>query len=301
MLRDKILIFLLAFTGFVFSQEKKTDTIFVYEEVVVYDTVFVEKPFTKVDKAVFTSETNKKDKLELVQNGKKFQVAIDTLILVTDKKRMDKEKKQTWFFGGKLHLGIARNSLFKEMNAPNTTGIGLGIWTRKALFNSGFSVGIGIDAFYWMGSFSFNASQNDGILNGYYFTNNNAPKLFQAIDNKNFQLQLPVQLYYRINKFTPSIGAFASTSTYKAQFIGSSGKLPLIFDETQRFKAEALQIGYLVELQYAISSHISVALHFNSGKSNHLFFSKSDDKNQFFKTKNTFTENKFLLQLIYSL
>lgn len=301
MLRDKLLLFFLVYTSFAFSQEKKTDTVFVYEEVIVYDTVFVEKPFTKIDKAVFTSEADKKDKLELIQNGKKFQVAIDTLVLVTDKKRVEKQRPQTWFFGGKLHLGLARNSLFKEMNAPNTIGLGLGIWTRKALFNSDFSVGIGFDAFYWMGSFSFDAAQNESVLNGYYFTNNNQPKLFKTIDNKNFQLQLPVQFYYNINKFTPSIGGFVSTTTYKSQFIGSSGNLPLTFDETQDFKAEALQMGYLVELHYSLSKHLSVALHFSSGKANNLLFTKSNDKNQFFKTKNTFTENKFLIQLLYTL
>lgn len=299
MLRDKILLFFLAFTSLTFSQEKKTDTVFVYEEVVVYDTVFVEKPFTKIDKAVFTSEVNKKDQLELTQNGKKFQIAVDTLILVTDKKRIKKE--QHWFFGGKLHLGMARNSLLNEMNAPNTTGIGLGIWTQKKLFNSDFSIGIGMDAFYWMGSFSFDASQNDGALNGYYFTNNNAPKLFKSFDNKNLQLQIPLQVYYTINRFTPSLGAFISASRYKSQFFGSSGNLPLTFDEIQDFKAEALQIGYLVELHYSLSKHISVALHFSSGKCNNLVFSKNDDKSQFFKTKNTFTENKFALQLLYRL
>lgn len=299
MLRDKILFLFLILTGCVFSQEKKTDTIFVYEEVVVYDTVFVEKPFSKIDKAVFTSEANKKDQLELIQNGKKFQIAIDTLVLVTDKKRTEKDQKQSWLFGGKVHLGIARNSLFKEMNAPNTTGIGLGIWVRKELFNSNFSVGTGIDAFYWMGSFSFNAAQNESALNGYYFTNNNAPKLFNGMDNKNFQLQIPIQFYYKIQKFTPSLGAFVSTSTYKSQFVGSSGNLPLTFDEIQQFKAEALQIGYLVELHYTLSEHLSVALHFDSGKCNNVLFRKSDDKNQFFKTKNTFTENRFVLQLIY--
>ncbi|HRB71571.1 MAG TPA: hypothetical protein PK776_06960 [Flavobacterium sp.] len=301
MLRDKLLLLFLVFTGFAFSQEKKTDTVFVYEEVIVYDTVFVEKPFTKIDKAVFTSEADKKDRLEIIQNGKKFQVAIDTLVLVTDKKRIEKQRPQTWFFGGKLHLGLARNSLFKEMNAPNTIGLGLGIWTRKALFNSDFSVGIGFDAFYWIGSFSFDATQNESVLNGYYFTNNRQPKLFKTIDCTNFKLQLPIQLYYNINKFTPSVGAFACTSNYKSQFIGSSGNLPLTFDEIQDFKAEALHIGYLIELHYSLSKHISVALHFSSGKANNLFFSKRDDKNQFFKTKNTFIENNFLIQLLYTL
>lgn len=298
---DKILILFLAFTTFAFSQEKKADTIFVYEEVIVHDTVFVEKLLTKIDKAVFTSENNAKDKLELTQNGKKVQIPIDTLVLITNKKRIETKKRQSWFFGGKLQLGMASNSLFKEMNAPNSSGLGLGIWARKELFNSNCSIGIGIDGFYWISPFSFNASRTDSALNGYYFTSTNEPKLFQSIENKHFQLQLPIQLYYRINKFTPSAGWFVSTSSYRSQFRGSSRTLPLAFDETQTFKAEALQTGYLAELQYAISTHISIAAHFSSGKANNLVFTNKDDKNQSFKTKNTFTENRFLLQLVYRL
>ncbi len=301
MSQNKILILFLAFTTFAFSQERKADTIFVYEEIIIHDTIFIEKPLIKIDKAIFTSESDKKDKLELTQNGKKIQIPIDTLILITSKKRMEKEKKQSWFFGAKLHLGLASNSLLKEMNAPNTVGFGLGIWTRKELLNSNFSVGIGIDAFYWMSPFSFNASQNDSDLNGYYFTEDKEPKLFQSIENKHFQFQVPIQLHYRINKFTPSIGGFVGISKYQSNFAGSSGDLPLTLDEIQTFNAEALQIGYLAELQYAISKHLSVAVQFSSGKANNLVFTNKQDKNESFKTKNGFTENRCLFQLVYRL
>lgn len=301
MFQNKILIPFLFFYTFAFSQEKKVDTIYVYEEVIVYDTVFIEKPIIKIDKAIFTSENNKKDKLELSQNGKKFQIPVDTLVLVTDKKKIEKDRKQSWFFGGKLHLGLADNSLFKKVDAPNPIGVGLGIWIRKELFNSNFSVGIGIDALYWTSPFSFNASKKDSELNGYYFTQNNDPKLFQSIESKHFQLQIPIQFYYKIDKFMPSIGGFVSTSSYKSKFLGSSGRLPRTFDETQTFKAEALQIGYLAEVQYTISKRFSVAVHFSSGKANKLLFTNKDDKNQSFKTGNEFSEKRFSLQLVYSL
>lgn len=300
MSQNKILFLFLAFTTFAFSQEKKVDTIFVYEEIIIHDTIFIEKPVVKIDKAVFTSESNKKDKLELTQNGKKIQIPIDTLVLITNKKSFERQQKRSWFFGGKLHFGLASNSLFKKMDASNAVGFGLGIWTRKELFNSNFSVGIGIDGFYWMSPFSFNASKKDSELNGYYFTDSK-PKLFQSIENKHLQLQIPFQLYYKINKFTPSIGGFLGASNYKSYFLGSSGKLPLILDETQTFKAEALQIGYLAEVQYSISKHLSVALHFSSAKANNLVFTNRQDKNESFKTRQDFHENRFLLQLIYSL
>jgi len=300
MSQNKILILFLTVTTFAFSQQKKVDTVFVYEEVIIHDTIFIDRPLTKIDKAVFTSEDNKKDKLELTQNGKTIEIPIDTLIVISNKKSIEKEKKQSWFFGGRLHLGMASNSLLKEMDAPNTGGLGLGIWIRKALFSSDFSVGIGIDGFYWMSPFSFNALQNDSALNGYYFTDTNEPKLFQSIENKHFQLSVPVQIYYKIDRFTPSVGWFVSGSSYKAQFMGSSGSLPLQFDQMQSFKAGVFQTGYLAELQYAFSEHVSVGVRFSSGRFKNVVFNNKDD-NQSFKIKNSFTENSYLLQLVYSL
>lgn len=301
MLRNKILILFLVLGNLAFSQSKKIDTIYVYEEIIIRDTIFIEKPFSKIDKAVFISEENKKDKLELTQNGVIIQIPVDTLVLITDKKRIEKAKSKSWFFGGKVHLGISGNSLLKKMDAPNNTGFGLGIWTQKKLFDSDFSVGIGLDAFYWMSPFSTNAQEKEGELNGYYFTEKNEPKLFHSIESKHFQLQIPVQVYYKIGKFTPSIGWFVSASNYKTQFLGSSGALPLRFDEMQTFKAETLQTGYLLEMQYAVSECISVGIHFSSGKFNNLVFTNKDNKNQSFKIENKFTENRGFLQFIYTL
>lgn len=301
MLRNKILILFLTLGNLVFSQSKKVDTVYVYEEIIIRDTIFIEKPFSKIDKAVFISEGNKKDKLQLTQNGVVIQIPVDTLVLITDKKRIEKAKDKSWFFGGKFHLGLSDNSLFKKLDAPMNTGFGLGAWTQKKLFGSNFSVGIGFDAFYWMSPFSSNAQQNDGELNGYYFTDRNEPKLFHSIESRHFQLQIPIQLYYKIGKFMPSAGWFVSTSNYKTQFLGSSGALPLKFDQMQTFKAEALQIGYLVEVQYEISERISVAIHFDFGTFNNLVFINKDDKDQTFKIENEFTETRGFLQLIYKL
>ena len=303
MLQNKFLFLFLLFSFFVFSQEKKVDTIYVYEEIIVHDTIYVEKPLDKIklENVVFTKgENNEKDKLEITQNGKKIQIQVDSTNIILPKPK-PKEHIKSWFFGGKLLFGIANNSLFKELNAPTNIGTGLGIWIKKQLFNPNFFVGIGFDGLYFTSPFSFDASQNDSALKGYYFTENNQPKLFQSIDNKHFQMQIPIQFYYKIKKFTPSIGMFASVSNYKAAFKGSSGSLPLSLDETQIYKAQALQIGYLAELHYELTKHLSVGINFSSGKSNNLVFINKNDNNQSFKTSNAFTENRWQLQMSYKL
>ena len=303
MLPNKFLLLFLLFSSVAFSQEKKVDTIYVYEEVIVHDTIYIEKPLNelKLKNVVFTKgENNEKDKLEITQNGKKIQIQVDSTNIILPKIK-PKEHIKSWFFGGKLLLGIANNSFFKELNAPKNIGSGIGIWIKKQLFIPNFFVGIDFDGLYFTSPFSFDASQNDSALNGYYFTANNQPKLFQSIENKHFQMQIPIQFYYKIKKFTPSVGLFTSISNYKATFKGSSGSLPSLLDETQIYKAQALQVGYLVELHYELTKHISVGINFSSGKSNNLVFVNKNDNNQSFKTQNGFTENRWLLQLINKL
>lgn len=303
MSQNKFLILFILISFFTFSQEKTVDTVYVYEEVIIHDTIFVEKTLDKIklEKVIFIKgENNEKDKLELTQNGKKIQIQVDSTNIILSKIK-PKEHIKSWFFGGKLLFGIANNNLFKELNAPTKIGSGLGIWIKKRLFNPNFFIGIGFDGLYFTSPFSFDASQNDSALNGYYFTENNQPKLFQSIDNKHFQIQIPIQFYYKIKKFTPSIGLFAIVSNYKATFKGSSGSLPLSLDETQIYKAQAVQFGYLAELNYELTKQISVGINFSSGKSNNLIFINKNDNNQSFKTANEFTENRWLLQLIYRL
>lgn len=303
MLQNKFLYLFSLFSCFIFSQEKKVDTIYVYEEVIVHDTVFVEKPLNqlKLDHVVFIKgEKNQKDKLKITQNGKKFQIQVDSTNIILPKIKL-KEYIKRWYFGGKLLLGMANNSLFKELYAPTNIGTGLGIWIKKELFTPNLFVGIGFDGLYFTSPFTLDSSKNESALNGYYFTENNEPKLFQSIENKYFQLQIPIQFYYKIKKFTPSIGLFASVSNYKASFKGSSGSLPLSLDEAQIYKAKALQIGYLVELHYDLTKHISVGINFSSGKLDYLVFVNKNDNNPSFKTQNRFIENRWLLQLRYNL
>lgn len=299
MLQNKFLLFLILFINYTFSQQK-VDTIYVYEEVIVHDTIYIEKPINqiKLENIIFKKGANdEKGIFEVTQNGKIIQILVDSTNIVLPKIK----PKKSLFFGAKFFLGLANNSLFQKFNENNSFGFGLGVWTQKKLFDSNFYLGVGIDGFYWNNAFSVDAATDNSTLNGYYFTDANQVFLFNSIGSKRFQVQIPIQIYYEFKKFKPSLGIFTSVSNYKSTFKSSSGKLPLSLDETQVFSAQALQIGYLVELQYEISKHISVGINFSSGKAKNLIFVNKGDFNQSFKTQNSFTENKFLLELVYRL
>jgi hypothetical protein len=303
MLRNKFVYLFLFIFNLMFSQSK-TDTIYVYEEIIIHDTIFIEKKLEeiKIDKAILLKEkANDKISLQIVQNGIKSNIKIDTIIGINKKQIGNFIKKKSWFFGAKLHFGLADNSFFKKQNAPNNLGIGLGIWTKKRLYESNFFIGTGLDGFYWSSPFLLDATQNESTLNGIYFVNDTEPILFKSLKSKHFQVQIPLQFYYNIKKFTPSIGVFASISNYKAEFASSSGTLKRSLDIPQTFQTQTLQIGYLTQLQYEISKHISIALTFRAAKSKNLIFVNKNDKNQSLKINDSVEENSILLSFIYCL
>jgi hypothetical protein len=302
MSQNKFSLILIFIFNFIFSQQK-VDTVYVYEEVIVHDTIYIEKSLDEINinKAILTKgKEDQKLSIEVIQNGKKIKINLDTIIGINKKQIGDFSKKKSWFFGGKLYLGLASNSLFKDLNAPNSIGFGLGIWTRKQVFNSNFSIGIGLDGLYWSSPFSFDASQNISTINGFYFVKDQ-PLLFKGIESKHFEVQIPLQFYYKYKKFMPSIGVFTSISNYKSEFIGSSGNLPLTLDETKSFGTNAIQFGYLAALQYEITKKIAIGLNFSSGSSKNLIFTNNNEENQQFKTQNAFKENRLLAELFYKL
>lgn len=275
MYKDKICLLLFLFSFLGFSQVKKvSDTVYVYEEVIVYDTIFVEKPLDKIkiDKIIISPESNgNKTQLTIIEPNKKTTISVDSLIIKKSK------ENSSWIFGTKFLAGLTSNSLFKEFNNKSQTNLGLGIFVRKTLFNPNFSIGIGLETSFSIGNSNFDASQNDSSLNGFYFSENGSPKLFKSVTNKGFQFQIPLQVYWKIKKIIPSVGVFANISNYKSTFLGSSGSLPLSLDETQNFTAKAFYFGYLAQVEYQISNRFSVALNYSFANAKKLTFTDDDE------------------------
>lgn len=292
MSKNKMCILLLFFCFLGFSQVKKvSDTIYVYEEVIVHDTVYLEKPLDKIkiDKIIITPEKNgNKPQLTIIQQNKKTNLSADSLII--------ERKSFPWNFGAKLLLGFHSNSLFKEFNNKAQPYFGLGIFVKKTLFHPNFAIGTGFETCFSTSNFNFNASQNGSSLNGYYFTDDGSPKLFNSITNKGFQFQIPLQVYWKIKKYTPSVGVFGNISNYKSTFIGSSGTLPLLFDETQTYTAKAFYIGYLAQLEYQITNKWSAAINYSFASAKKLAFKGNSDS---FAIDRKIHQNSFGMNLLY--
>ncbi len=300
MLRNNLLLLFLFFWTFLFSQGKKVDTVYVYEKIYVHDTIFIEKNVEKIkfENAVLKQDSStKKNTLEVLQNGKIIQISIDTLKLKVSKTSI----KNKFIYGLKFQTGISDNTLLKEFNSNSRKFIGLGFFVKRSFIVTNLFVGLGINGNYIFNSGELNSSENDTNLSGYYFNQNNEPKLFQSLTNSNFQVLIPFQFYYKINKIMPSVGVFAKSSNYKASFLASSRNLPISFDEIQSYKASVIQYGYLSELNYQYSKKILFGINYMIGFSNHIPFVKENNKGDFFTTNTKIKEINYGFQVIYNL
>ena len=292
MFRNKILMILLVFYSFVFSQKKKIDTIYVIQEVIIHDTIYIEKSIDrqKIESAVLIKgDAGKKDYLQLIQNGKKLQIPIDSM------KGITYTKKQSWTFGSKLHISMTKNSLSELVNTNLMYGGGIGFWVQKQLFGSRFSVNLGLDYLYFKSNNLIDSS-TENQLTGYYFTSDRQPLLFQNFDLNHYQLQIPLRLNYSIKKLTCSAGIFGAFSQYKTTFITTSGTQPTTFEDVQTSKTNLYQIGFCVGLDYEIYKKISFGLHYFNSSSQNIFV---NNPNYTLKIDNTFKENQLNMVIGY--
>ncbi|OYU83051.1 MAG: hypothetical protein CFE24_13090 [Flavobacterium sp. BFFFF2] len=295
MLQNKFSFILYLFSCFIFSQEKKIDTIYVYEEVIVHDTVFIEKPLDKlkIDKIIVTKgEKGEKPQAILFQNNKKTIILIDTLEIETKKKSFISR----WKFNAKCYLGLNSNDLLKEFNVKNQPCLGAGLFVKKTIFHPNFSVGTGIEINLTLNTVQLDNANSNSFLNGYYFTDVGSPKLFRSLTAKGFQFQIPFQFYWKIKKITPSVGVFGNMTNFEATFLGSSGNLPLTLDETQTFDAKMFSIGYFFQLDYAVHKKWSIGLNFSFANAKKNVFSRI---NETFAIDKKLNQNTFGIFLLY--
>ncbi|MFT5762444.1 MAG: hypothetical protein ACI8WA_001573 [Polaribacter sp.] len=293
--KNNIYLVLLFVLNFSFAQEKKVDTVYVYEEIIIRDTVYVEKPLDKIkiDKVTISSDKKgKKPQLTISQNNKKTIVAVDTLVIEKKEKSFDSK----WKFGFKFNFGLNSNTLLKEFNAKNQQTIGLGVFVKKAVFHPNFSLGTGFETFLTINESQINNAASASFLNGYYFTDDGSPKLFETLNTKGFQFQIPVQFYWEIKKFTPSFGVFGAVSNYESTFKGSSGNLPLTLDESQKFNAKTFYFGYLFQLEYAIYKQWSIELNYSYSNTKKIVFKQNEET---FAIDKKITQNTFGISFLY--
>jgi hypothetical protein len=247
-----------------------------------------------VDKVILNKEIKGgKPSITIIQNKQKTIVAADTLII----KRFKNNIFSNLDYSLKLNGGRTSKSLLKEFEIKNQPFLNFGMFIRKRVFNSNFSIGTGIETSFLLDVGTQNNTNSESDLLGYYFTNDGSPKLFESINAKGFELQVPILFFWEMNKFTPSVGVFSTFSKYRAKFIGSSGNLPLQFDEMQTFNANTIYIGYLAQLEYSLNKYWSVGVNYSFASAKKLMFRRDEES---FAVSKKQTQTTFGISLRYT-
>lgn len=291
----KKIIFLLSVitTSFLFAQKKKkVDTVYVYEKVIVYDTVYLIKPLKFKQNGLLFSEL-KVEETKFVRNVYKEEIEKQRAI-----NRARRQKIRTFEYGLEAGSGLKISDWGKELSGKPQFGENIGIWASKRISNTGLSLGLSANAYHWNSSFDLDANKEDTYLNGFYFTDDNQPLLFQRFNNKHFEYTLQLKLFYEWKNIRPFAGFLVNKNIYKMQFLTPENN---VLDKLEDFKSNQTNIGFSLGLQYRVFRKILLSLDYQQYHMNNVSLKNSSFDFDIFKTNNTFAERKINLGIVYTI
>lgn len=284
-LKKLIIISLLIIANFSLAQKrKKIDTVYVYEKVIVYDTVYLEKPVKIVSKEVLIpkysiTEIKIKNNLKTTQNN----VEIKSYPLLE--------------YGIEAGIGLKNSNWGKELSTKKQQfGENLGVWFSKSIITPRLSLMLSANVYYWNSSFDLDANKEETYLNGYYFTEDHQPLLFQRFNNKHFEYALQLKLFYEWKKIRPFVGFLVNRNIYKMQFLVPENN---VLNKLDDFKTIQNNYGFTFGVQYRILKRFFLSLDYQQYQMKNLSLKNSSFDFEIFKSNNTFAERKINLGISY--
>lgn len=288
-LRKIFLLFSLIFVSALLAQRKKVDTVYVYEKVIVYDTIYLEKAinFKKSDIILPTLNIeNYEIKNILEENSGREELA-------------QKIKKQLNSFNYGIEAGIGfKNASWAENISEDNWQFGqnFGLWISKNMVFQNLFLMLSANVYHWNSTFDLDANKEETYLDGFYFTDDSQPLLFQRFNNKHFEYILQLKLMYEWKKIRPFVGFLANRNVYKMQFLVPENK---VLNKLDDFKSNQTNFGFSLGAQYRIFSRFLVNLEYQHFKIKNLSLKNSSFDFDIFKTNNTFAERKITLGISY--
>ena len=285
--RKFIFIFTLLVFQFVQAQKTKVDTIYVYEKVIVYDTIYYEKAIKSRLQGINLALPNLKE------------LSIENQIFKTDEE--NKLKKNSFLskfqYGIEAGIGLKKTTWAKELsNSKQQFGQNLGIWISKNILNPNLSLMLTANVHYWNSTFDLNANKEDTYLNGFYFTKDSQPLLFQRFNNKHFEYTAQLKILYEWKKIRPFVGFLVNKNGYKMQFLVPENN---VINKLDDFKSKQINFGFSCGIQYRILPKILINVDYQHYKMKNLSLKNSSLDFDIFKTNNTFAERKLNLGITY--
>ena len=289
LLRKIILLFSVIFFTSAFAQRKKTDTIYVYEKVIVYDTIYLEKAIKlKPANLMFSSLEIKEEEIKEINRN------IDKEELEEQKKKL---KTKSFQYGIEAGMGFKKASWAEFLSEKNQQfGQNLGIWISKSIIDPKFSLMLSANIYRWNSTFDLDANKEETYLDGFYFSKDDQPLLFQRFNNKHFEYVLQLKAIYEWKNLRPFVGFLANKNSYKMQFLVPENN---VLNKLDDFKSNQINFGLSLGLQYRIFSRFLIDVEYQHYKIKNLSLKNSSFDFDIFKTNNTFAERKISLGISY--
>jgi len=290
LLRKIILLFSVIFINSTFAQRKKTDTIYVYEKVIVYDTVYLEKAIKlKPAHLLFLSWEIQEKEIKELSNQ------------ITDKEQIEEQIKKLrtkrFQYGIEAGIGLKKVSWAENLSEKNQQfGQNFGIWISKNIINPNFSLMLSANIYSWNSTFDLDANKEETYLDGFYFSKDNQPLLFQRFNNKHFEYILQLKAIYEWKNLRPFVGFLANKNNYKMQFLVPENN---VLDKLDDFKSNQVNFGFSLGLQYRLFNRFLIDVEYQHYKIKNLSLKNSSFDFDIFKTNNTFAERKISLGISY--
>jgi hypothetical protein len=245
---------------------QESDTIVVYEEVLIRDTIYVESEIPK----------------EIPKN----------------KKDISKQtEKNNFQYGISILSGAKNSNYFQSASDVNNFGFGAGIWVSKSFANNRLSFSISANYLQWMKSFEIDANKVDSELNGYYFTESNEPVLFQKLNNQHSEITIPIKVFFNFfGNFSPYFGVFGNYTNYKMGFLIPEN---YVLNKYSDFKTNKTSLGWISGLQFKYKKW-SIFAEYQQNEFQNLQFENPETDNLIFKFENGFKDKTLLLGFQYS-
>lgn len=290
LLRKIILLFSVIFFTSAFAQRKKTDTIYVYEKVIVYDTIYREKSINlKPADLMFSSLKIQEREMKAINDQK-----IDDLEL---EEKIKKLRTKSFQYGIEAGMGFKKASWAEFLSEKNQQfGQNLGIWISKSIIDPKFSLMLSANIYRWNSTFDLDANKEETSLDGFYFSKDDQPLLFQRFNNKHFEYVLQLKAIYEWKNLRPFVGFLANKNSYKMQFLVPENN---VLNKLDDFKSNQINFGLSLGLQYRIFSRFLIDVEYQHYKIKNLSLKNSSFDFDIFKTNNTFAERKISLGISY--
>ncbi|MBK1897489.1 hypothetical protein [Chryseobacterium paridis] len=289
-LKKVLFLFSIIVLHFSQAQKKKIDTVYVYEKVIVHDTIYLEKPIKLKLNGISIPSLN------LVETEIKD---INRANIVDNKTEPSKQSllPTNFQYGITFGIGLKNSSWAKELsNKKQQFGENIGAWISKSIITPRLSLMLSANVYYWNSTFDLDANKEDTYLNGFYFTEDLQPLLFQRFNNKHFEYALQLQLFYEWKNIRPFIGFLANRNVYKMQFLVPENN---VLDKLDDFKTSKNNYGFTFGVQYRLMKRFLLSLDYQWYQMKNISLKNSSFDFDIFKTNNTFAERKINLGLSY--